>query len=144
MSDDPEQEYFADGMAEEITTALSRCKGLFVIARNSAFTYKGKAVDVRQVGRDLGVRCALEGSVRKAKNRVRLTGQLIETETGTHLWAERYDRSLEDIFAVQGELSLSLIGALEPALRKAETDRAKRKRPDSLDKSATSCCERMQ
>src|SRR5262245_26606379 len=133
MSDDPSQEYFADGMAEEITTALSRCKGLFVIARNSAFTYKGKAVDVRQVGRDLGVRYVLEGSVRKAKDRVRMTGQLIETETGTHLWAERYDRSLEDIFAVQDELSLSLIGALEPALRKAETNRVKRKRPDSLD-----------
>ena len=133
MSGDPEQAYFADGVVEDIITGLSRIKWLFVIARNSSFVYRDKAVDVKQVGRELGVRYVLEGSVRKAGNRIRVTGQLIEAETGTHLWAERYDRSLEDIFVLQDEITLSVIGAIEPSLRKAEIERVKRKRPDSLD-----------
>jgi adenylate cyclase len=133
MSGDPEQEYFADGMVEDIITGLSRIKWLFVIARNSTFVYKGKPIDVKQVGRELGVRYVLEGSVRKSGNRVRVTGQLIDTETATHVWAERYDRALDDIFALQDELTMSVIGAIEPTLRQAEIERAKRKRPDSLD-----------
>jgi TolB-like protein/Tfp pilus assembly protein PilF len=133
MSSDPEQEYFADGMVEDIIAGLSRIKWLFVIARNSSFIYKGRTIDVRQVGRELGVRYLLEGGVRKAGNRVRITGQLIEAETGAHLWVERYDRLLDDIFAVQDEITMSVIGAIEPNLRKAETERVKRKRPDSLD-----------
>ena len=133
MSGDPEQEYFADGMVEDIITGLSRIRWLFVIARNSSFTYKGRAVDVKQVGRELGVRYVLEGSVRKAGKRVRITGQLVEAETGAHLWAERYDRELEDIFALQDEITLSVVGAIEPNLREAEIERVKRKRPDSLD-----------
>ena len=108
MSGDPEQEYFADGMVEDIITGLSRSKSLFVIARNSSFTYKGKAVDVKQVGRELGVRYVLEGSVRKAGNRVRITGQLIEAATGAHLWADRFDRPLDDIFALQDEITMSV------------------------------------
>src|SRR5437773_4701208 len=106
MSGDPEQEYFADGMVEDIITGLSRIKWLFVIARNSSFVYKGKAVDVKQVGRELGVRYVLEGSVRKAGNRVRITGQLVEAQTSAHLWAERYDRSLDDIFALQDQITM--------------------------------------
>lgn len=133
MSGDSEQEYFADGIVEDITTGLSRIKWLFVIARNSSFTYKGKTVDIKQVGRDLGVRYVLEGGIRKAGNRVRITGQLIEAETGTHLWAERYDRPLDDIFAVQDEITLSVVGVIEPSLRRAEIERVKRKRPDNLD-----------
>lgn len=133
MSGDPEQEYFADGIVEDITTGLSRIKWLFVIARNSSFTYKGKTVDIKEVGRDLGVRYVLEGGIRKAGNRVRITGQLIEAETGTHLWAERYDRPLDDIFAVQDEITLSVVGVIEPSLRRAEIERVKRKRPDNLD-----------
>ena len=133
MGGDPEQEYFADGMVEDIITGLSRIKWLFVIARNSSFAYKGKAIDIRQVGRELGVRYVLEGGVRKAGNRVRITGQLIEADTGAHLWAERYDRALDDIFAMQDEITLSVVGAIEPSLRRAEVDRVKRKRPDSLD-----------
>ncbi|MCK1711881.1 MULTISPECIES: adenylate/guanylate cyclase domain-containing protein [unclassified Bradyrhizobium] len=133
MSGDPEQEYFADGIVEDITTGLSRIKWLFVIARNSSFTYKGKMVDIKQVGRDLGVRYVLEGGIRKAGNRVRITGQLIEAETGAHLWAERYDRPLDDIFAVQDEITLSVVGVIEPSLRRAEIERVKRKRPDNLD-----------
>jgi adenylate cyclase len=133
MSGDPEQEYFADGMVEDIITGLSRIKWLFVIARNSTFVYKGKAIDVKQVGRELGVRYLLEGSVRKAGNQVRVTGQLIDTADATHVWAERYDRPLDDIFALQDELTMSVIGAIEPTLRQAEIERAKRKRPDSLD-----------
>jgi adenylate cyclase len=133
MSGDPEQEYFADGMVEDIITGLSRIKWLFVIARNSTFVYKGKPIDVKQVGRELGVRYVLEGSVRKAGNRVRVTGQLIDTASATHVWAERYDRALDDIFALQDELTMSVIGAIEPTLRQAEIERAKRKRPDSLD-----------
>ena len=133
LSGDPEQEYFADGMVEDIITGLSRIKWLFVIARNSTFTYKSRPVDVKQVGRELGVRYVLEGSVRKAADRVRITGQLIDTATGAHVWAERYDRRLEDIFALQDEITLSVVGAIEPSLRDAEIERVKRKRPDSLD-----------
>src|SRR4051794_12515727 len=116
MSGDPEQEYFADGMVEEIITALSRIRWYFVIARNSTFTYKGRAVDVKQVGRELGVRYVLEGSVRKAANRIRITAQLIEAETGNHVWAERYDRDLADIFAVQDEITERVVAAIEPEL----------------------------
>jgi TolB-like protein/class 3 adenylate cyclase/Tfp pilus assembly protein PilF len=133
MSGDPEQEYFADGMVEDIITGLSRIKWLFVIARNSTFVYKGRAVDVKQVGRELGVRYVLEGSVRKLGNRVRITGQLIDTANAAHVWAERYDRALDDIFALQDELTMSVVGAIEPTLRRAEIERARRKRPDSLD-----------
>jgi adenylate cyclase len=133
MSGDPEQEYFADGMVEDIITGLSRIKWLFVIARNSTFTYKGRAIDVKQVGRELGVRYVLEGSVRKAADRVRITGQLIDAATGAHVWAQRFDRRLEDIFALQDEITLNVVGAIEPSLRDAEIERAKRKRPDSLD-----------
>ena len=133
MSGDPEQDYFADGMVEDIITGLSRIKWLFVIARNSTFAYKGRTIDVKQVGRDLGVRYVLEGSVRKAADRVRITGQLIDTATGAHVWAERYDRKSDDIFALQDEMTLSVVGAIEPTLRLAEVERAKRKRPDSLD-----------
>jgi adenylate cyclase len=133
MSGDPEQEYFADGMVEDIITGLSRIKWLFVIARNSTFAYKGRAVDVKQVGRELGVRYVLEGSVRKAGDRVRIAGQLIDAATGAHVWAERYDRKSDDIFALQDEITLSVVGAIEPSLRLAEIERVKRKRPDSLD-----------
>jgi adenylate cyclase len=133
LSGDPDQEYFADGMVEDIITGLSRIKWLFVIARNSSFTYKNRPVDVKQVGRELGVRYVLEGSVRKAADRVRITGQLIDAATGAHVWAERYDRRLEDLFALQDEISLSVVGAIEPSLRDAEIERVKRKRPDSLD-----------
>jgi TolB-like protein/Tfp pilus assembly protein PilF len=133
MSGDPEQEYFVDGIVEDIITGLSRIKWLFVVARNSTFVYKGRAVDLKQVGRELGVRYVLEGSLRKAGNRVRITGQLIEAASGTHLWAERYDRALDDIFVVQDEITLSVVGAIEPSLRRAEIERARRKRPDNLD-----------
>jgi len=133
LSGDPEQEYFADGMVEEIITALSRIRWLFVIARNSSFTYKGRSVDVKQVGRELGVRYVLEGSVRKAGNRVRITTQLVEAGTGVHVWAERYDRPLDDVFALQDEIALSAVGAIEPSLRDAEIARVKRKRPENLD-----------
>jgi TolB-like protein/Tfp pilus assembly protein PilF len=133
MSGDAEQDYFADGMVDDIITGLSRIKWLFVIARNSTFTYKGRAVDVKQIGRELGVRYVLEGSVRKAGDRVRITGQLIDAATGAHVWAERYDRKSDDIFALQDEITLSVVGAIEPSLRFAEADRVKRKRPDSLD-----------
>jgi len=132
MSGDPEQEYFADGMVEDIITGLSRIHWLLVIARNSSFTYKGRNVDVKQVGRELGVRYVLEGSVRKAGDRVRITTQLIEAATGAHVWAERYERSLGDIFVVQDEITLSAVGAIEPSLRDAEIERVKRKRPDNL------------
>jgi adenylate cyclase len=124
MSGDPEQEYFADGMVEEIITALSRIRWLFVIARNSSFTYKGQAVDVTRVGRELGVRYVLEGSVRKAGNRLRITAQLIDARTGAHLWAERFDGSLEDIFALQDQVAISVAGVIEPALQAAETARS--------------------
>jgi TolB-like protein/class 3 adenylate cyclase len=124
LSGDPEQEYFADGMVEEIITALSRIRWLFVIARNSSFTYKGQAVDLRQVGRELGVRYVLEGSVRKSGNRVRITGQLIDAETGAHLWADRFDGSLEDVFDLQDKVASSVAGVIEPALQAAETVRS--------------------
>jgi TolB-like protein len=133
MSGDPEQEYFADGMVEDIITGLSRAKWLFVIARNSSFTYKGQPVSVSRVGRELGVRYVLEGSVRKVGQRVRITGQLVEAETGIHIWAERYDRPLGDIFALQDEITLNVVGAIQPSLREAEIERVKRKRPESLD-----------
>src|SRR5215469_16768322 len=121
MSGDPEQEYFADGMVEEIITALSRIRWLFVIARNSSFTYKGRSVGVKQVGRELGVRYVLEGSVRKGGSRVRITAQLIEAETGAHLWADRFDGSLEDVFDLQDNVALSVVGVIEPTLEAAET-----------------------
>ncbi|HWZ66690.1 MAG TPA: adenylate/guanylate cyclase domain-containing protein [Stellaceae bacterium] len=133
MSGDPEQEYFADGMVEEIITALSRIRWLFVIARNSTFTYKGRAVDVKQVGRELGVRYVLEGSVRKGGNRVRITAQLIDATNGAHLWADRFDGSLEDVFELQDKVAISVAGVIEPTLRQSEIERARRKRPDSLD-----------
>jgi TolB-like protein/Tfp pilus assembly protein PilF len=133
LSGDPEQEYFADGIVEEIITALSRFHGLFVIARNSSFTYKGRAVDVKQVGRELGVRYVLEGSVRKAGSRVRITGQLIDTSTGAHLWADRFDGGLEDIFDLQDQVTANVVGAIAPKLEKAEIERAKRKPTENLD-----------
>jgi adenylate cyclase len=133
MSGDPEQEYFADGMVEEITTALSRIRWFFVIARNSTFTYKGRAVDVKQVGRELGVRYVLEGSVRRSGNRIRVTAQLVEAETGNHVWAERFDREIADIFAVQDEITERVVAAIEPELYAAENVRSERKAPDSLD-----------
>jgi TolB-like protein len=131
MSGDPEQEYFADGMVEEIVTALSRIRWLFVIARNSSFTYKGQAVDVKQIGRELGVRYVLEGSVRKAGRRVRITAQLIEAESAAHLWADHFDGSLEDVLDLQDQVAISVAGVIEPALRAAEIRRAvERPRPD--------------
>jgi TolB-like protein/class 3 adenylate cyclase/Flp pilus assembly protein TadD len=133
MSGDSEQEYFADGIVEDIITALSRFRQLFVIARNSSFTYKGKAVDVKQVGRELGVRYVLEGSVRKAANRVRITGQLVDATTGAHLWADRMDGGLDDIFDLQDQVIASVVGAIAPAVEKAEIDRARRKPTESLD-----------
>ena len=133
MSGDPEQEFVSDGVAEDVITALSHYPSLFVIARNSSFTYKGRAVDVKQVGRELGVRYVLEGSVRKAGNRIRVTAQLIEAGTSNHVWAERYDRDLADIFAVQDELTEALTTALAPAIADAELRRAMRKPPGSLD-----------
>jgi TolB-like protein/class 3 adenylate cyclase len=133
MSGDPEQEYFADGMVEDIITALSRFKALFVIARNSSFTYKGHAVDVKKVGRELGVRYVLEGSVRKAANRVRITGQLIDATTGAHLWADRFDGTLEDVFDLQDQVTVSVVSAIAPKLEQVEIERAKRKPTESLD-----------
>ena len=133
LSGDRKQDYFADGIVEEITTGLSRIKWLFVISRNSTFIYKGKPVDVKAVGRDLGVRYVLQGSVRRSGNHVRVTGQLIETETAAHVWADRYDGTLGDIFTLQDEMTMSVIGAVEPTLRKAEVERVRRKRPDNLD-----------
>jgi adenylate cyclase len=133
MSGDPGQEYFADGIAEDVITALSRYPSLFVIARNSYFTYKGRAVDVKQVGRELGVRYVLEGGLRRAGNRIRVTAQLVEAETGKHVWAERYDRDLADIFAVQDEIAEAVTIAIAPAIAAAEQQRAMRKPPESLD-----------
>ena len=133
MSGDVEQDYFADGMVEDIITGLARIKWLFVIARNSSFAYKGKSVDVKEAARELGVRYVLEGSMRKMSNRVRVTAQLIEAETGGHVWADRYDRTLDDVFAIQDELTMSVVAAIEPSLRQAEIERVKRKRPDNLD-----------
>ena len=133
LSGDPEQEYFADGVVEDIITELSRIRWLFVIARNSSFTYKGRAVDVKQVGRELGVRYVLEGSMRKAANRVRITGQLIDTSTGAHLWADRFEGTLNDIFELQDQITESVVGAIAPQLERAEIERAKRKPTESLD-----------
>ena len=126
MSGDPEQEYFADGMVEDIITALSRLKSLFVIARNSSFTYKGKAVDIKQVGRELGVRYVLEGSVRRAGNRMRITSQFIETATGNHIWADRFDCALTDIFDTQDEITARIQNAIGDTLVKTEAVRASR------------------
>jgi TolB-like protein/class 3 adenylate cyclase/Tfp pilus assembly protein PilF len=132
LSGDPEQEYFVDGLVEDIITALSRFKSLFVIARNSSFTYKGKAVDIKQVGRELGVRYVLEGSIRKATNRVRISGQLIESETGTHVWADRFDGALEDVFTLQDVVTEKVIAALAPSVEQAEIERTKRKPTTNL------------
>ena len=133
LSGDPEQGYFADGIVEDITTALARVSGLFVIARNSSFAYRDKAIDVRQIGRELGVRYVLEGSVRKAGERVRITGQLIDAQSGAHLWAERFDGTLADVFDLQDRVAEGVAGAIEPTLRGAEIERARRKPTGSLD-----------
>src|SRR6266566_659129 len=133
MSGDIEQEYFADGVVEEIITALSRFSSLFVIARNSSFTHKGRAVDVKQVGRELGVRYVLEGSIRKTPDRVRITGQLINTSNGAHLWADRFDGALSDILDLQDHLTSQVVAAIAPKLEKAEIERAKRKATQNLD-----------
>ncbi len=133
MSGDPEQDYFADGMVEDIITALSRFNELFVIARNSSFTYKGRAVDVKQVGRELGVRYVLEGSVRKTGKRVRITGQLVEAATGAHLWADRFDGDLEDVFELQDRITSDVVAAIAPKLEQAEIERSKRKLTNDLD-----------
>jgi adenylate cyclase len=133
MSGEPDQDYFADGMVEDIVTGLSRIKWLFVIARNSSFVYKGKAVDVRQVGRELGVRYVLEGGVRQAGGRVRITAQLIDAETGAHLWAEKFDGGLRDVFELQDQITERVVGIVEPSLRKSEIERSRRKRPENLD-----------
>src|SRR5262249_35399767 len=132
MSGDPEQEHFSDGIAEDIITMLSRSRSLFVIARNSSFTYKGRAVDVKQVSRELGVRYLLEGSVRRAGNRVRVSAQLIDAETGSHLWAERYDRDVADVFAVQDEITDAVATAIVPTVAEMERQRAIRRPPESL------------
>jgi adenylate cyclase len=133
FSVDPEQEYFADGIVEDIITALSRFKSLFVIARNSSFAYKGRSPDIRQVGRELGVRYVLEGSVRKAASKVRITSQLIDSENGAHIWADRLDGALEDIFELQDQVTENVVGAVAPQLERAEIERAKQKPTDSLD-----------
>jgi adenylate cyclase len=132
MSGDPEQEYFADGMVEEIITALSRFKWLFVIARNSSFTFKGRAVDIKEVGRRLGVRYVLEGSVRKASGKVRITGQLVDAVTGAHIWADRFERDLTDIFALQDEVTVAVVSAIQPKLLQTEIAMAARRRPENL------------
>jgi adenylate cyclase len=132
MSGDPEQEYFADGMVEDIITALSRFKSLFVIARNSSFTFKGQAVDIKEVGRRLGVRYVLEGSVRKASGKVRITGQLIDAVTGAHIWVDRFERDLTDIFAIQDEVTIAVVSAIEPKLSQTEIAMATRRRPENL------------
>ena len=132
LSGDPEQEYFADGMVEEIITALSRFKWLFVIARNSSFTFKGKAVDIKEVGRKLGVRCVLEGSVRKASGKVRITGQLIDAVTGAHIWADRFERDLTDVFALQDEVTVAVVSAIQPKVLQTEIALARRRRPENL------------
>ena len=133
MSGDPQQDYFADGMVEEIITGLSRFRWLFVIARNSSFTYKGRAVDVKQVGRELGVRYLLEGSVRKSANRIRIAGQLIDASSGAHLWADRFERGNEDVFVLQDQVTANVVGAIAPRLEQAEIERARRKPTESLD-----------
>lgn len=133
LSGDPQQDYFADGMVDDIVTGLARIKGLFVIARNSTLVYKNRAVDTKQVGRELGVRYVLEGSVRRAGDSVRVTGQMIDASTGAHIWAERFDRRSDDIFVLQDDIALAAVGAIAPSVRKAEIERVKRKRPENLD-----------
>jgi adenylate cyclase len=133
MSGDPEQEYFADGMVEEIITALSRFRSLFVIARNSTFTYKGKSVDIKHVGRELGVRYGLEGSVRRSGNKVRISGQLIEAASGTHIWADRFDGELADVFGLQDQVTTSVVGLIAPRLEQAEFERTRQKPTEKLD-----------
>jgi TolB-like protein len=132
LSSDPEQDYFADGMVDEIITVLSRLRWLFVIARNSSFTYKGRSVDVRRVGRELGVRYVLEGSVRKAANRVRIIGQLIDASTGAYIWADRFDGAIEDVFHLQDEVAASVVGAIAPKMEQAEIERARCKPTENL------------
>ena len=126
MSADPDQHYFADGMAEEIITALSRCRSLFVIARNSSFSYKGKSIDVRQIGSELGVRYVLEGSVRRSGNRLRITGQLVDATSGVHIWADRFEGEMSDVFDLQDRITESVVGAIEPSVQLAEIERLKR------------------
>jgi adenylate cyclase len=133
MSGDAEQEYFVDGLVEDIITGLSRFSSLYVVARNSSFAYKGKSPDIRQVGKELGVRYVLEGSVRKAGGRLRITGQLIETATGTHLWADKFDGALADVFDLQDQVTFNVVGAIAPALQLAETERTRRKTTSNLD-----------
>jgi adenylate cyclase len=133
MSGDPEQEYFADGVVEDIITALSRVKWLFVIARKSSFAYKNKSVDARQIGRELGVRYLLEGSIRKAGSRVRISGQLLEAATGAHMWADRFDGEISEIFELQDRITTHVVVAVEPSLRPAEIERAQRKPTENLD-----------
>ena len=133
LSGDPEQAYFADGMVDDIVTGLSRIKWLFVVARSSTAIYKGRTVDVGTVDQELGVRYVLEGSVRRVADRVRVTTQLVDASSGTHVWADRYDRKLDDIFTLQDEIALAVVGTIEPSLRRAEIERAKRKRPENLD-----------
>jgi TolB-like protein len=132
MSGDAEQDYFADGIVEDIITGLSRISRLFVIARNSSFVFRDRDLDLRRTGRELGCRYLVQGSVRKAGNRIRIAAQLVESENGVCLWAERYDRLLDDIFVVQDEIAMNLIGVIEPNLRKIEIERVRRKRPESL------------
>ena len=139
MSGDAEQDYFVDGMVEDIITGLSRIKWLFVIARNSSFVYKGKAVDIRQVGRELGVRYVLEGSVRKGGNRLRITAQLIEAETGAHLWADRFDGALDDVFELQDQMTERVVGVIEPSVRRSEIERSRRKRPKTSTPTTSIC-----
>ena len=133
LSGDPDQEYFADGMTEDIISGLSRFRSLFVISRNSTFAYKGRSPDVRVVARDLGVRYVLEGSVRRGGKRLRIAAQLVDAETGNHIWADRYDRELEDIFAVQDEVTEAIVAAIAPEIGDVERERAQRKPPDNLD-----------
>jgi adenylate cyclase len=133
MSESHDGEFLADGLSEDIIAALSRIRSFFVIARNSTFTYKGQAVNVQQVSRDLGVRYVLEGSVRRSRDKVRITAQLIDATTGAHLWADRYDGTVEDIFDLQDQITTSVVGAIQPSIRAAEIERARRKRPDSLN-----------
>ena len=132
MSGDPEQEYFVDGLVEDIITALSRISAFFVVARNSSFTYKGRAVDVRQIGRELGVRYVLEGSVRKAGGRLRITGQLVDTTTGNHIWADRYEGALEDVFDLQDRITSSVVAVIEPKVQQVEIKRAQAKSTENL------------
>jgi TolB-like protein len=133
MRDDPEQSYFAEGMAEDLITSLSHIRWLTVIARNSSFSYKGRSVDARQIGRELSVRYILDGSVRRAGDLVRITAQLLEAETGAHLWAGKFDGDIKHVFSLQDQITASVIGAIEPSLRSAEVERARRKRPDDLN-----------